>query len=228
VITLRQPAGGLAGLVTLAGLLTGCAAAAPPSPTVSAAESPPPAAAAAELERAGFRVPGTPLEARRWQDRNGLNLMVASQTLDHHRADGPQPDVATLHVQLVTGLGVRPRLLGDLHDVTGSPCDWDFNQAVVDGSVQVTDTDHDGVGEVTVGWFASCSSDVSPYSVNLALLTGVDEFVLRGQGFVAGGRNAFPEPEASPPLAFTQESATGPWPAGIFDATGRLFRTVFA
>jgi hypothetical protein len=200
--------------------------------TVSAAESPKPETAAEQLGWAGFPVPGTALAARRWRDRNGLNLMVVSQTIDHRRADGRQPDVETLHVLLVGDLAGRPRLLRAMRDPSGRPCPLEFGQGIAEGSIGVTDTDHDGVGEVSVGWFNSCRSDVGQYRVKLALLTGSTKLILRGQGITARGRASIPEAELAgyglPPAGFTPEPSGEQWPPGTYDDTVHLFHTVFS
>lgn len=222
-------------------MLAGCAAAPEPSATggpvagrtvvagtatVTGVEQPQPTAAAARLDRAGIRVKGTPLEARQWRDRNGLNLMVASQTDDNHRDQGPYVDAATIFVVLVTDLDGKPHLRRTMIDPSGS-CGEDFAQGIADGSVQVTDLDHDGVGEVSIGWYRSCSTDVSPHPVKLAVLTGATKLILRGDGFTTEEANSFDAPAELPHGGFTPEPSAGLWPPGTYEATVRLFYAVF-
>jgi hypothetical protein len=182
-------------------------------------------AAAAELEQAGLRTKGTPVEACSWTDANGRNILLATKTVD--RRDGAVVRAATLHVYHAAELGGSARmLLTPLRDPGTVPCDLDFNLDFVPGSIQVTDADRDGYGEATVGWWSSCRGDPGPERLKLALLTKGTYFILRGSGLVAS-QPPLPSGVPAPPATFAPNLPENRWPAGSYTSTVALFRRLF-
>jgi hypothetical protein len=181
-------------------------------------------AAGTEVEKAGLRTVGDPVEAWSWTDANGRNLLLTTKQVQAR--EGGAVRAATLHVYQVSGLGRRPRMLiTPLRDPGTSPCDLDFNLDFVPGSIQVTDRDGDGFGEASVGWWSSCRGDPGPVRLKLAVLTRGTYYILRGTGLVASMR--VPPGITVPPATFTPNVAGDRWPRGTYDATVALFRHLF-
>ncbi len=183
------------------------------------------AAARTQAKQAGIPVVGRAVEAWTWTDRNGRNLLLTTRSVD--KAEGEIVRAATLRVYHVGRLDTAPKqLLTPLRDSGEAGCDVDFALDFVPGSIAVTDTDRDGYGEASVGWASLCSGDPQPLRVKLALLTEGTYYILRGQG----QRAADPPPPPGitfPKASFTPNLPAPRWPAGSYQQTVRLFRTLF-
>ena len=134
---------------------------------------------------------------------------------------------ATLHVYHVAGLDSRPKMmLTPLRDSGVAGCDVDFGLDFVPGSIRVSDTDGDGYGEATVGWWSLCAGDPEPERIKLALVTKGTYYILRG----TGQRASEPPPPNGitfPKASFTPSLPAGTWPAGSYQTTVALFHTLF-
>jgi hypothetical protein len=190
-------------------------------PVTGAQEFGDPAAAVTELKRAGIAVSGGAEDAWSWEDTNGRNIMVATKKAD--TVSGGSVRSATVRIYQVAGLGGQPRVLRMLRDSGVVPCPLDYGVDYVLGSARVTDTDGDGYGEVTAGWWSVCRGDVGPKVVKMALLTKGTYYILRGHGQLV---NEQPLPGV-PPATFTPNLAPSTWPAGAYDETVAQFRKVF-
>jgi hypothetical protein len=178
-----------------------------------------------QVKQAGLAVQGKGVEAWGWRDTNGRNLILATKTLDKTEAGVVR--AATLHVYHVAGLDARPRMmLTPLRDSGVPDCDVDFGLDFVPGSIRVSDTDGDGYGEATVGWWSLCAGDPEPERLKLALLTKGTYYILRG----TGQRATDPAPPSGitfPKASFTPNLPAGKWPAGSYQKTVDLFHTLF-
>jgi hypothetical protein len=195
-----------------------------------------PKAGLAELRKAGLKATGGGVEAWSWTDTNGRNLLLATKTVD--KREGGVVRAATLHVYHAAGLrqdgqdgqngqnGRGPRmLLTPLRDPGTQNCDVDFGLDFVPGSVKVTDTDGDGYGEATVGWWSVCRGDPGPERIKLALLTKDTYYILRGEGLRAG--ETLPAGITVPPATFKPNVPGSQWPAGSYAATTALFKQLY-
>jgi hypothetical protein len=211
-------------------------AAQPPSTT-----TPPPAVAVSALAtRPAGELPAAVREAApgapqgswfEWTDANGTNALVLSVVRAPRDGvdDGGAPlteDASTLYATLLADKGSGYRTLRQLTDPGPDPCGFDLANDFTPQSVRLTDTDADGTGEVTVGWAYSCTSEVSPSTVKLALLEGGDKYILRGTGWPV------PPPGVAelPPLPdppFTPDPSASSWPAGAYDVAVDLYRSLY-
>jgi hypothetical protein len=149
--------------------------------------------------------------------------MLATKTHDR-RSDGVEVS-ETLRVYHVAGLGRRPRVLELLRDSGVVHCGLDYGVDYVRGSARVTDTDGDGYGEVTAGWWSVCRGDVGPKVVKLALITKGTYYILRGEGLlVSDDKVLF---EIVPPAWFKPNVPRSKWPAGTYDVAVAQFKRVF-
>lgn len=70
-------------------------------------------------------------------------------------------------------------------------CPFDLMLELVEGSVEVTDLNDDGVAEVSFAYLLTCRSDVSPASAKLLLYEGATKYALRGLAQDMGGGGEF-------------------------------------
>lgn len=204
-----------------------------PPPHVASVSQLGPMAATGIVTGKGIEVPGTVTQAVQWQDRNGRNILLASERVDHTRADGG-PDAGAIVVMLVSNLDGKAKVLRTMTDAQGTPtdpCPVDFGMEVVPGSLTVRDDDHDAVGEATVAWWVSCAGDVSRFPVRLALLSGSDKYILRGEGLPKAGDPHYSDADRRkmglPAATFSAAPGKGGWPANSYARATALFKQLF-
>jgi hypothetical protein len=186
------------------------------------------------LTTAGLKVTGKPEDARSWIDANGRNVLLLTRQVTHRRPDG-STDGATLrvvHAAHVEGKAVVLRTLvdpGEVSDTKAGTCEFEYGLDFAKGSVTVADSDGDGLGEASVGWWSQCRSDPGPRTLKLALLENGRYYILRGAGLLHADRAAL-APELAgliPTATFTPDPIRSRWPKGSYDAVVGLFRTLY-
>ena len=160
----------------------------------------PVAVAAAEVP-AAQRLPGKLLEAWRWQDSNGENLLVVYRSnipsRNERRAQADPAwrkklaDPATVTsaeddgrgAQLLVRQYVRKQgaytELWRLQDSVAD-CPVDLILGPAPHSTTVTDLDHNGQSETTVVYALGCRGDVSPDDLKLVMHESAAKYALRG------------------------------------------------
>lgn len=150
---------------------------------------------------AAQRLPGKLLEAWRWQDANGENLLVvyraAIPSRNERRAQTDPAfrkklaDPATVHIAEDEGRGAQLLVrqyvrkqgtyteLWRLQDSV-SDCPVDLILGPAPNSTTVTDIDHNGQSETTVVYALGCRGDVSPDDMKLVMHEGATKYALRG------------------------------------------------
>ncbi len=68
-------------------------------------------------------------------------------------------------------------------------CRFDLTLDLLAKSIEVTDLDHDGEGEVSFAYTRGCKSDVSPLDLKLLVYRGATKYALRGTTKVMVGRD---------------------------------------
>jgi hypothetical protein len=98
-------------------------------------------------------------------------------------------------------------------------CPFDLLLELVEGSIEVTDLNGDGVAEVSFAYLLTCRSDVSPASGKLLLYEGVTKYALRGSAQDMGGGGEFTVDPAfeKAPKAF-RPFAEAKWKRLLIDA----------
>jgi hypothetical protein len=170
---------------------------------------------AAAVHRLGRGVPGTPVAGITWTDAGGRNLLVLSRReLEGKPGVLTEPPAPTRTVRvyadhLVTKDG-RTRQLREVRDGV-SDCELEITAEAGDGSLRVTDADHDGLGEVSFAWRLGCHSDVSEDDFRLVLLEGGAQYLVKGSSY-ADPASA----EGLPQLADgVPEPAYSAWPPAL-------------
>ncbi|SNC77380.1 hypothetical protein SAMN06265337_3963 [Hymenobacter gelipurpurascens] len=148
------------------------------------------------------RLPGQLLEAWRWQDANGENLLVVFRAVtlsNQQRAKQAHPATAPdsneveemgdfertarlMAKQYVLKQG-KYTVLWRLQDGVAA-CALDMTLGLKPSSTTITDLDQDGQGETTLVYTAACRGDVSPASLKLIMREGPDKYALRGSTVV--------------------------------------------
>ncbi|WP_051279423.1 M949_RS01915 family surface polysaccharide biosynthesis protein [Chitinilyticum aquatile] len=178
-------------IALLLALLTACSktdptppASASPATTASAAAASAPAIRhlkQAELP-AGVELRGKLVDALRWQDANGDNLLLLSEWSEEGKVTEEAPDgsrsayLAAAHYQLG---GSKPQRLWLLNDSV-KDCGFDVAAAFDLSATRVVDADADGRTETLLGYSMTCTSDVSPYTYKLIVHAGKQKYALRG------------------------------------------------
>lgn len=128
-----------------------------------------------------------------WTDAAGEHVAVFA----HSDSSETKKDVLytgrTLYVTTFLRQGGKLKKQQDIKEVV-APCELDMTARFVDGSVEVTNADGDGDGELTFAYVTRCAGDVSPMSMKLLMLEGKSKYILRGEtevdvgnGVIAGG-----------------------------------------
>ncbi|MCC2546059.1 hypothetical protein LJY25_06350 [Hymenobacter sp. BT175] len=136
---------------------------------------------------AGTALPGKLLEALRWTDVNGENLLVVSR---RGPLNEPRPGEmeGERYVEMAACQYLRRQGRWEpqwrLRDAVRS-CPFDMWLGPLPGSTAVTDLDHDGESETTLIYKLTCRSDVSPSGMKLVMHEGAAKYALRGQMVVA-------------------------------------------
>ena len=159
-------------------------------------------------------VPGDVIgEPVRWIDSAGVNTLVLSRgtgTPGETDDSGSAVAAGSLYVTLFLGEGDSPVIQRQMREPI--LCDGG-SVDVRDGSVRVTDSDGDSVGEVTTGWTVTCPDDAGASLAKLSLLEGEEKYILRGPVDGDG--------------AYTPDPAADSWPAGALEVTDAMFRELF-
>lgn len=70
-------------------------------------------------------------------------------------------------------------------------CPFDITATFVNNTLQVTDLDKDGIGEVWVMYKVTCRSDVSPCDMKIIMYEGQTKHAMRGQNKVPATETTF-------------------------------------
>lgn len=163
-----------------AALPTTKAAAATPAP--AAANSVPWQHLALRQLPAALRPTGQLLEAGRWLDLNGENILVASRSVITDDDQAGEGRAARLLVrQYVRPLGGTGfyRQLWQLQDAV-TDCPLDLTLGLLPGSTCVSDLDGNGRTETTLVYALACRGGVDPAALKLILREGAAKYALRG------------------------------------------------
>ena len=171
--------------VALLFLLTGCAALPKINQKTFATESLP------DTIRA--QVEGQVKAGLSWTDPLGENYTVFSKI-------SAKDNSVHLQVKHFTFSNGQARLIRSVEEHRPCP-DFDNVTDFVPSSIEITDLDHDGYGEVSFVYFTDCVSDVSPYSAKLVILENGKVFTMSGFAkYIFDGRISPSEYTLSPEL----------------------------
>jgi hypothetical protein len=160
------------------------------------------------LDEHGHGDAGSVVEAYSWSDANGQNLAATtSQDAD------AKVDLQVFHL---AGLDSDAKTLRVMRDPGLPDCDGKGTASFTRGSLLVRDLDKNDVAEVAVGWTTKCAGDTKSLA-KLALITGGQKYILRGEGEIGTPGSGSPAPEP----------AASSWPKEYQPALVRLFRQLY-
>lgn len=143
-------------------------------------------------------IKGVLVEALEFSDKNGLNLVVCTQTgkfpVSTKNAAGvyeKQNDRAELSFYHLVKTGNTYMVMAEFND--GQDCDgFDLYAGFTKKSLSITDLDKDNVAEISFQMVKSCRSDVSPAERKLLLYEDGKCFVLTGETTLEGEQAKMP------------------------------------
>lgn len=147
---------------------------------------------------AKLRLPGQLLEAWRWNDANGENMLVAFRTVSNSKQQA-NPSSDSTEEQEMTDLERTARLavrqyvrqpkqteyseLWRLQDAV-TDCPLDMTLRLQPSSTTVTDLDQNGRSETTLVYALACRGDISGADLKLIMRAGAAKYALRGSSLV--------------------------------------------
>jgi hypothetical protein len=134
---------------------------------------------------AGIIFKGQLVDAVRWTDSIGDNIVVTSETGEYpgkitEEEKTTNADLFATHY-LVDSDSVR--VLWKVTDHVRN-CPVDLSARFLGNTFHVTDLDSDGTGEVWLMYKTACRSDVSPATMKIILYEGAQKYAVRGENKV--------------------------------------------
>ena len=163
---------------------------------------------------AGLRIEGQVVAHLRYSDAAGTHLIVLTETKPKEtkaRSELEDPTQSkSLYAYAFLETKKRPKLRWRVKDFV-LDCAFDLTVQHIEGSLQVTDLDQDGVAEVTFVYQLQCTSDVSPSQIKLIMYEGKDKYAIRGSERVhvgvEDGKPVYVGGESEPDPAFAKAPA---------------------
>lgn len=159
---------------------------------------------------------GRLVEALQWTDKAGQHLVVTAETdiqpASTENGEPADPDAKSKglfahHFVVTGGQPTQTWLVTDGQKA----CPLDLTARFAKNSLQVTDVNQDGTGEVWLVYKTACRGDVSPQTMKIIMYQGDQKFAMRGEeklrvapgpGGTQGGAYTFDYSFRSGPPAF--------------------------
>ncbi|MBO9205239.1 MULTISPECIES: M949_RS01915 family surface polysaccharide biosynthesis protein [Niastella] len=153
---------------------------------------------------AGIKFPGKLKQAIRWNDLAGDNIVVTSETGIYtnpkfkHENEGRDAELFAFHFIVSDSIQQTWKVYDLISD-----CPVDLEASFVKNTLQVTDLNNDGIGEVWVMYRTVCHGDVSPSDMKIIMYQGKQKYAMRGTNKVQVGEKEFEGGEYKFDAAFT-------------------------
>jgi hypothetical protein len=156
-----------------------------------------------------IRYNGNIVQAVRWTDSTGDNIVILTATDKTQSKNAPGRDAALYaYHYLVSGDSIKQTW--KVYDYI-KECDTDMDLYFVDKTFAVTDLNKDGNAEVWVMYKNSCHGDVSPVAMKIVMYQDNKKFAVRGTTKVlvsaneyTGGEFTFDDAFKKAPAEFRQ------------------------
>lgn len=128
--------------------------------------------------------------ALRWTDQLGDNLVVTVETGIYrnpkfkHESEGSDAELFAYHYIIKERAEQTWKIYDFIKD-----CDFDIVASFIKNTLQVTDLNNDGIGEVWVMYKTACTSDVSPFDMKIIMYQGQQKYAMRGHNKVQLTKN---------------------------------------
>lgn len=178
-----------------------------------------------------LKVTGKPAFAYQWTDAAGDNLMVLSavRTSSEHD-DGETYRDSTLYVTTFRmgedpsdGGRVTTTKVRTMVEPGSGPCELGYPDGFLPQATQLSDTDGDGVGEISVGWYFDCRGEIGQDNIRIAVLEGADKYILRGTAYRFEGAR---EDVGGEPMTRAPDPAASSWPKGLYQHAVQIWDSV--
>ena len=130
---------------------------------------------------ASITIKGKAMEAWKWNDKLGENILITSADAPHDEKDkdgevAQSAAIRAYHYAKKEGDFEQIWFIND--DVTSCPVD--VTCEFIPGSATVTDLDKNGIAEIKVQYALACRGDVSPATMKLILYENGVKYALKG------------------------------------------------
>jgi hypothetical protein len=155
---------------------------------------------------------GNIVQAVRWTDNTGDNIVILTATDKTHSKDAPDEGCsdATLYAFHYLLSSDSAKQTWKVYDYV-KECPVDMFLYFVDKTFAVTDLNKDGKGEIWIMYKVSCQGDLSPIPMNIIMYQDNKKFAVRGTSRVKvsatdhmGGEYYFDEAFKNGPTEFRQ------------------------
>ena len=137
----------------------------------------------------GIKYTGKIKQALRWVDKNGDNIVITTETGKYqnpkvqHENEGMDADLNAYHFLVSENEAEASWKVNDfIHD-----CPNDLEANFIKNTLQVTDLDKNGIGEVWIMYKTACRGDVSPADMKIIMYEGDSRFKMSGQNKIEFG-----------------------------------------
>ena len=130
---------------------------------------------------ASITIKGKALEAWKWNDKLGENILITSADAPHDEKDknGEVAQSAEIHAYHYAKKDGDYEQVWFINDAVTS-CPVDITCEFIPGSATVTDLDKNGIAEIKVQYSMACRGDVSPATMKLVLYENGVKYTLKG------------------------------------------------
>lgn len=135
------------------------------------------------------------IEAKKWSDLNGENLLLVSRLAPYTAPNKAISGALTSNIKLFAYQFLlndpKPVLLWEFSDSVKN-CNVDMFIGLLPNSTIITDLNKNGLTETTIIYRKSCRGDVSPSNMSILLFEGKKLYRLKGQMY---SRDALGKPD---------------------------------
>ncbi|CAN5476043.1 hypothetical protein BH10BAC5_BH10BAC5_28500 [soil metagenome] len=175
----------------------------------------------------GIKYEGNIKNAVQWTDDIGNNIVITSETgetVSKGTPDNSYRDAALYGYHFIVVSG-NAKQTWKVYDFIKA-CPVDIEAKFIKNTLQVTDLNNDGIGEIWLMYKTVCHGDVSPCDMKIIMYEGSQKFAMRGRNMVKvsdkdfeGGEYKFDKPFNEGPSEF-REFAQSLWKQNILQTWG--------
>jgi len=135
----------------------------------------------------GVEYKGKIVASARWDDDNGDNILLVTETKKKEVPDKKYPEETVFEKELYGYhyilSGSSAKLLWKIQDFE-KDCMFDITLEYIPKSLSITDLNNNGIAESTFIYKMTCRGDVSPALFKLMMHENENKYAIRGEGIV--------------------------------------------
>lgn len=133
----------------------------------------------------GIKYIGKIIQSQRWIDKEGDNIIITTETGGQRY--GTDADLYAYHFVITNNEAKTSWTVHDyIHD-----CPVDYEAKFIKNTLQITDLNHNGIGEVWLMYKTACHGDVSPSDMKIIMYEGKSVYKMTGKNKVEIGPGEF-------------------------------------